>query len=432
MDEFIKFLSIDLSNSALNEIKVSIYDDKGKTIYQIGDPILQTDDQNRLIPELAEAMQHGTGSKVRSSLLSPDKIFYYSAVKSSDGKLYIHTAMPYTISLTDALTVDPFIWVVVTIMAILATAIAYISTHYIARNVTLLKQFADKAANDDDLIAPDEFPHDELGDISRQIVRIYLDKVAAMRQSEHEHSVALHAIEEKARIKRQLTNNINHELKTPVGIVRGYIDTILEDPTIDDATRHNFLVKAQSNIQRLCNLLSEVSLITRLDEGGNQIQTTEIDYHDLVYTLASDIKESHINGKLAFIFDIPFECLVHGNHTLLTSMLTNLISNAATYSHGTKITLKLINESPEYYTFSFADNGVGVPEKHLPHLFERFYRADVGRSRKAGGTGLGLSIVKNAVTALGGTISVRNAEHGGLEFIYTLPKHGGNNAILIR
>ena len=103
-------------------------------------------------------------------------------------------------------------------------------------------------------------------------------------------------------------------------------------------------------------------------------------------------------------------------------MLLNLIRNAAEYSHGSEIKLRLINETAKYYTFSFADNGVGVPQEHIPHLFERFYRVDTGRSRKVGGTGLGLPIVKNTITTLGGTISVRNGAAGGLEFVFTLPK----------
>ena len=419
---FIHFLAMYLGDDTFDNIMVSVYDDSGDLVYRIGDPILQTDTHNQQTPELAEAEEHGEGRVVRGSIMSPDKIFYYSAVKSSDGKLYVHTAMPYTVTLSDALAVDSVMWIIVIAVAIAATIIAYLSTRYLARNINLLREFANRAADNKDFIATDKFPHDELGDISRQIVRIYREKDTALQQSEREHRIALRATEEKARIKRQLTNNINHELKTPIGIIKGYIDTIVDTPDMPESMRNSFIHKAQDHVQRICTLLNDISTMTRLDEAGNKIPTTDVDYHDLVYAVNNDLEVSHLNGDLKFTYDIPLDCVVNGNHSLLSNMLLNLIRNAAAYSHGTEISLRLINETQKYYTFSFADNGTGVPQEHIPHLFERFYRIDTGRSRKAGGTGLGLPIVKNTITTLGGTISVRNRNSGGLEFVYTLPK----------
>ena len=102
----------------------------------------------------------------------------------------------------------------------------------------------------------------------------------------------------------------------------------------------------------------------------------------------------------------------------------NLVRNAAIHSHGTEITMRLISESPKFYVFAFADNGIGVAPEHIPHLFDRFYRIDTGRSRKAGGAGLGLSIVKSTVQSLGGSVSVHTRSTGGLEIVFTLRKAG--------
>ena len=114
---------------------------------------------------------------------------------------------------------------------------------------------------------------------------------------------------------------------------------------------------------------------------------------------------------------------VDGNPSLLYSIFRNLTDNSIAYGgEGVTITVQVLSEDPDFYTFSFSDNGTGVAPEHIPHLFERFYRIDKGRSRKMGGTGLGLAIVKNSVLLHRGAISVRIGAAGGLEFMFTLPK----------
>ena len=122
---------------------------------------------------------------------------------------------------------------------------------------------------------------------------------------------------------------------------------------------------------------------------------------------------------------IPDEMTVNGNPSLIYSIFLNLTDNAVAYAgEGVTITISAReNDEGNAYLFTFSDNGVGVPQKHLGRLFERFYRVDKGRSRKLGGTGLGLSIVKNAVLTHGGKISVRNNPDGGLCFTFSLPKN---------
>jgi signal transduction histidine kinase len=114
---------------------------------------------------------------------------------------------------------------------------------------------------------------------------------------------------------------------------------------------------------------------------------------------------------------------VIGNYNLLYGMLMNLVRNADFHSRGKVCGLNLISEDDKTFRFIFYDDGVGVGEEHLPHLFDRFYRVDKGRSRKVGGTGLGLPIVKNSVMALGGEIMVRNHKPHGLEIEFTLLKY---------
>lgn len=243
-----------------------------------------------------------------------------------------------------------------------------------------------------------------------------------MRRLKQEHEVAIHAMEEKARVKRQLTNNINHELKTPIGVIKGYLDTIVDNPDMDEASRQHFIRKAQEHANRLVQLVADVTAISRLQDGSSLINLEDIDYHDVVYTVCSDAVDSGTIGSMNFENGVRPGTYIKGNYNLLTGMLMNLVRNAVAYSRGTECGVRMLGEDDKFCYFEFYDNGRGVGDEHLPHLFERFYRIDSGRSRKVGGTGLGLPIVQNTIEAHGGTIEVRNAEQGGLVFRYNLPK----------
>lgn len=348
--------------------------------------------------------------------------YFLSRAESDDGRIMVLSALPFDADVSDAIDVDSTVWVVIGGCMFLTLFITYYFTRMLTRSVTLLKDFAYRAATGGHFTGYDKFPRNELGDISRQIVALYNERERAVEQIRKERKVAIHAIEEKVRVTRQMTNNINHEIKTPVGIVRGYLETILADPDMDTATRTRFLERMLSNVERLSGLLNDVSIMTRLENGGDKIAVNKVDMYDLVYQIEYDMPANNLAGEMEFSFDIPLECYVAGNYGLINGMICGLIRNAAMYSGGTKIGLRLISESERFYMFAFYDNGNGVAEEHLPHLFERFYRVDTGRSRKQGGTGLGLPIVKSTVVTHGGTISVHNRSTGGLEFIFSLPK----------
>ena len=415
---FANFTSRYFESTQFSEVKVFVYDSQNnKLLYNIGTSILQDYSDAAPLPEYKEAELTGRGEAVTKA----DEEVNLSIIKrSEDGKYFVHATVPFNVPFKDLFGKKSF-WPLI-ILLIVASALSYISTKLLTRNVTLLRDFAQKAADGKVDYDVSKFPHDELGDISREIIKIYQEKDAAVNKSEKEHKVAINAIEEKARVKKQLTNNINHELKTPVGVIRGYLETIRSNPDMDNDTKNHFLNRAYENVERLCNLLTDVGAITLLEDGAKNIPVSEVDFHDLVFTIEHDLRVTGIAGNMKFNYDIPLNCYVKGNSNLLTGLISNLIKNAAQYSHGTEMGIKLVVESEKHYTFSFYDNGVGVEPDHLPHLFERFYRVDAGRSRKSGGTGLGLPIVKNTIEALGGSISVHNRTEGGLEFLFTLEK----------
>lgn len=321
----------------------------------------------------------------------------------------------------DTLSTSGRIYLVLLGLALVGTAFAWFMARRLGQNIEALRDFAQRATSEDfDFVPTVETGADALGEITNHIVSIYNQRSAAIIKLKREHKVAFHALEDKTRVKREITNNINHELKTPIAVIKGYIDTINEHPDMDEESRRHFLKKVSEHVDRLTRMLDALSSITRLEYGAQMINTEPINFHEIVFKLVNECETSGVLGDMTFNYDIPIYCSVIGNHTLLTGMLNNLVKNAIAYSKGTEINLILTEKDNEFYHFAFYDNGIGVKPESLPHLFDRFFREDSGRSRKNGGTGLGLSVVKNTIDALGGTISVDNRSGGGLIYRFSL------------
>ena len=229
--------------------------------------------------------------------------------------------------------------------------------------------------------------------------------------------------EEQARLKRQLTQNIAHELKTPVSSIQGYLETILSNPNIPKETVKTFLERSYAQSNRLTTLLRDISVLTRMDEAPEMMEREAVNLSLVVENIINEVNLGLEEKHIKVINLMPQALMINGNHSLLYSIFRNLMDNAIAYA-GTNIhiTINCFREDDTFYYFSFSDSGIGVEEEHLTRLFERFYRVDKGRSRKLGGTGLGLAIVKNAVLFHGGTIFAKNAPNGGLEFVFTLQK----------
>ena len=229
--------------------------------------------------------------------------------------------------------------------------------------------------------------------------------------------------EEESRMKRQLTQNVSHELKTPVSSIQGYLETILSNPDLSPDKRQFFLERCYSQSTRLTGLLRDISVLNRLDEASEMFDLTEVNITKLIAEIqkecSQDMEEQHITSEII----LPGDPTVFGNNSLLYSIFRNLYDNAIAYAgENIKITVNCYKEDPKYYYFSFSDNGVGIPEEHINRIFERFYRVDKGRSRKIGGTGLGLSIVKNGVNFHKGQISAKSSPGKGVTFFFTLKK----------
>ena len=224
------------------------------------------------------------------------------------------------------------------------------------------------------------------------------------------------------RMRRELTQNIAHELKTPVASILGYTDTILDNPQMTSETQRQFIERTNAQAHRLTALLQDISTLNRMDYAAHQLTMERTDVSaivgDIVQETVIALKKHHMTLNNCLSQHI----VIQGNPSLIYSIFRNLVDNAINYAgEGTTIGISA-EQTADSWTFRFSDNGIGIAPEHLPRIFERFYRIDKSRSRTIGGTGLGLAIVKNAVMLHRGTITVRLAEKGGLVFEFSLKR----------
>ena len=229
--------------------------------------------------------------------------------------------------------------------------------------------------------------------------------------------------EKRRLIKQQLTSNIAHELKTPLASIKGYLETILNSKTLAKEKQIHFVQRAYVQSERLNLLLNDISLLNNIEYAGDLFEFRKIHLLPLVNDVVENFENRLIEKNIQVQLSIDEKVLVIGNDSLLSSIFQNLIENTINYAgEKTRISIKQYTEDERFYYFSYSDTGKGIAEEHLSRIFERFYRADEGRTRENGGTGLGLAIVKNAVQLHKGEISVRNTTEGGLEFLFSLSK----------
>lgn len=254
--------------------------------------------------------------------------------------------------------------------------------------------------------------------------KIFLIECILFLDNSYEISISdISRQEEESRMKRQLTQNVAHELKTPVSSIQGYLETIINNPELVNEKRQFFLERCYSQSSRLTGLLRDISVLNRLDEASDMFDLADINISKLTGEIEKECSKEMEEKQITSEVTLPGDPTIHGNYSLLYSIFRNLYDNAIAYAgEGARITINCYKEDLKFYYFSFADNGIGISEEHINRIFERFYRVDKGRSRKVGGTGLGLSIVKNGVNFHKGQISAKSSPGKGVTFFFTLKK----------
>lgn len=229
---------------------------------------------------------------------------------------------------------------------------------------------------------------------------------------------------DEVNLKRQLTQNISHELKTPVSTILGYTETILANKTMSQEQQNVFVERSYVQAKRLQSLLEDITMLNKLDDARDLYEKTHCNLASIIQEVVHDLEFLIEQKQCTLELSIPDDLPIFGNYALLYSIFRNLLDNALKYAgENSAVSIRLTENAKRYYNFSFSDTGKGVAEEHLPHLFDRFYRVEKGRNRKSGGTGLGLSIVKNAVIFHHGNIVAKNVAGGGLCFDFSLKKY---------
>ena len=404
-------------------LRATVIDEKGNVLADshINNPDSLENHLKRT--EIKNALKKGVGYDIKRISHTTHETYFYSATKFD--KIIVRTAVPYSAELTESLKADnTYIYFAVSLTMLLGIAL-YFNTNRISKHLEYLREFSAKAEKGIDIDSEIEkkLPNDELGEISRTIIMLYWK----MR----------HAEDEKNRIKRQLTQNAAHELKTPAASIHGYLESILENPDMDKEKRLHFLERCYSQSERMNKLLTDMSTLSKLENKSASAKTdnhenSEVNVETIINNVISDFEQQLADKNITVSINLPPFVRISSDmnksesESLIYSIFRNIFENAIAYATNAtwiKILCAEVEDNGLHsYEFTISDNGPGIGEEHLPHIFERFYRVDKGRSRKLGGTGLGLAIVKNAVAAYKGATTASITPGGGLTISFTLAR----------
>lgn len=501
-----------------DNMRLTIVDKSGAVMY---DNLLDENTMANHItrPEIQKAHDSGRGSNIRMSESNHIRYLYYA--KNYNDEYFIRVALPYDLQVRPFLNSGNSFMYFIILFFIVSVLMMFYFANKFSQSIKELKEFAVNLKNEKPEKTAFEFPDDEVGEVSAEIVENYnllkenrkklalerekllqhfqyseegiaifsedrkkiytnshflqllniivdehiLDDESLFSDPNFEEIVAfldsrdrtenmfstrieksgkqfnvrviifednnfeiyisdITKAEKRRLLKQEMTNNIAHELRTPVTSIRGYLETILNLDDEDVARQKLFIDRAYVQTIRLSELIQDISMLTKIEEAADRFVREAVNMKSLLEELESDLSEKFLKKDITFVVDVPDNLIIYGSRTLLYSIFRNLTENSISYAgESIQIKLRCYMETDDAVYFEFHDTGVGVEEKHLVRIFERFYRVNEGRTRDTGGSGLGLSIVKNAVLFHKGNIVAKNRPEGGLMFLITFPKN---------
>lgn len=365
----VALLGVDAANFS-EEVRITILSDDGAVLYDSDEPGLVSDHSSR--PEIVACRSGQPGWAIRHSQ-TEGRDYCYLAKRNGDR--IIRVAVPYEVDLKHFLRPNT-IYILLGVLMLLA--------------VLLL--------------------------LGRAMLRGYKSLEDALDDVENEKQA-------NKRLKREMTHNIAHELRTPVSSLRGYLEALVDCDDIDDERRKLFTQRAYLQSLRLSDLLRDIGLVTKIEESPEQIRRERLNLHEIVSGVLDEFSEKMKSRGIDATNAIPSDMEMVGSASLVYAIFRNLVENSCKYA-GKDISIVI---SAEYergaVRVCYYDTGVAVPEEMLDRIFERFFRIPGNPSedyRDDVGSGLGLSVVRNAVAFHGGQIKASVREGGGLMFEFTL------------
>lgn len=400
----------------ISKYRLTLIDSAGVVIFDSKVPrdslIFVENHGNR--PEIREAARTGIGSDERLSHTINTGLFYM-ATKIPAGKSAVFNGVRFIRLSIPLREIDEMMAAVqgkIIAGGLIAFLIVALLSYYFARRLThpliKLTHIAEQIKRGAIDTGFSYSTNDEIGQLSK-----VLDE---MLQKLRQDVVEMDRLQ---KVRSRFLGNVSHELRTPIFTLQGYLETLLSSPEADEQLKQKFLAKAFKQSERLNMLLTDLIDISRIESGEMKMSFR---YFELGEWLNACIPEfenkaqaNHISLKLS-LDSATKNVQILGDRQRLNQVMINLVSNAIKYNNpnGQVEIRSAIDQNK--IIISIRDTGPGIAAKHLPRLFERFYRVDTQRSRDIGGTGLGLAIVKHIVDAHGGEIKVESEPGEGSTF----------------
>jgi len=339
---------------------------------------------------------------------SPRKLAFYTAVLLS-----------FPVGVLIGLIEKSWYWGIGCFMVLLGAGyllISFVLERFIYRKIKLIYKFIQqtKATKKEETYYKYVLPQQNLEEV-REDVEAWAE--------EHEQEIEI--LRHNEQFRKEFLQNLSHEFKTPVFAIQGYVDTLLQGALNDPAINKKFLEKTARNVDRLTNLINDLDQISRLERGELVIHKQPFIIQDMVKdvfdSLSVKAEEKNINYSIKKGCESPL--MVQADKEKIRQVLTNLVENSIKYGkQGGHIVASMYNTDGRTILVEISDDGVGIPEKNIPRIFERFYRTEEGRRIDVTGSGLGLAICKHIIEAHGQTIHMRSTEDIGTTVGFTLDK----------